>query len=87
MGCDNAKKVLQQGLTRAEQLSKGESPWTKAKGLVVRGFGFGLLGIIEARGAAERLPRYVNLNVAGPDTGRALAGEADTTDTLPVFEY
>jgi len=26
-------------------------------------------------------------NVPEPDTGRALAGEADTTDTLPVFEH
>jgi dienelactone hydrolase len=33
-----AKELLQAGRTRAEQLLKGESPWTKATGLVVRGY-------------------------------------------------
>jgi hypothetical protein len=33
-----AKELLAEGRTRAEQLAKGESPWTKATGLVVRGY-------------------------------------------------
>ena len=33
-----AKKLLQQGLERAAQLGKGESPWTTATGLVARGY-------------------------------------------------
>ncbi|HZZ28156.1 MAG TPA: prolyl oligopeptidase family serine peptidase [Pirellulales bacterium] len=33
-----AKELLQAGLARAEQLQKGESPWTRATGLVVRGY-------------------------------------------------
>ena len=33
-----AKDLLAQGRTRAEQLAKGEAPWTKATGLVVRGY-------------------------------------------------
>jgi dienelactone hydrolase len=33
-----AKTLLQTGLARADQLQKGESPWTKATGLVVRGY-------------------------------------------------
>jgi len=34
----NAHKVLAEGLARAQSLAAGESPWTTAKGLVVRGF-------------------------------------------------
>ena len=34
----NAKKVLQEGLRRAEALSGGTAPWTTSKGLVVRGY-------------------------------------------------
>ncbi len=33
-----AKKLLAQGLERAGQLAKGESPWTTATGLIVRGY-------------------------------------------------
>jgi pimeloyl-ACP methyl ester carboxylesterase len=33
-----AKELLQTGRTRAEQLLKGESPWTRATGLTVRGY-------------------------------------------------
>ena len=33
-----AKKLLAQGLDRAGQLAKGESPWTTATGLIVRGY-------------------------------------------------
>ncbi len=34
----SAKQVLSQGLERSQQLLKGEAPWTRAKGLVVRGY-------------------------------------------------
>src|ERR1700733_11515334 len=33
-----AKELLQVGRMRAEQLLKGDSPWTKTTGLVVRGY-------------------------------------------------
>jgi pimeloyl-ACP methyl ester carboxylesterase len=33
-----AKELLQAGRTRADQLLKGESPWVRATGLVVRGY-------------------------------------------------
>ena len=33
-----AKDLLAEGRARAEQLAKGEAPWTKATGLVVRGY-------------------------------------------------
>jgi len=33
-----ARKLLQQGLERARQLSEGQAPWTSATGLVVRGY-------------------------------------------------
>ncbi len=33
-----AKELLKDGRTRADQLAKGEAPWTKATGLVVRGY-------------------------------------------------
>ncbi|HTQ39785.1 MAG TPA: prolyl oligopeptidase family serine peptidase, partial [Pirellulales bacterium] len=33
-----AKELLQMGLARADQLQKGEAPWTKATGLVVRSY-------------------------------------------------
>ena len=35
---EGAKKVLQEGLQRADSLWSGNAPWTTAKGLVVRGF-------------------------------------------------
>lgn len=35
---ENSKKVLKEGLTRSEQLLKGQAPWTTQKGLVVRGY-------------------------------------------------
>ncbi len=35
---DNAKKVLQEGLNRADSLKARQAPWTTQKGLVVRGF-------------------------------------------------
>jgi hypothetical protein len=44
-----------------------------------------LLGGIDARGAAERRTRNVDLNMPEPDAGRALAGEADAADVLAVF--
>lgn len=34
----DAKDVLQEGLNRASSLLKGEAPWTRQKGLVVRGY-------------------------------------------------
>lgn len=33
-----AKELLRLGLERADQLSRGEAPWTRATGLVVRGY-------------------------------------------------
>ncbi len=33
-----AKELLQTGLTRAQQLRGGEAPWTRANGLVLRGY-------------------------------------------------
>jgi hypothetical protein len=33
-----ARKLLDEGLQRAEQLAQGQSPWTSATGLVVRGY-------------------------------------------------
>src|SRR5262245_32633812 len=33
-----AKELLQEGQARVDQLAKGEAPWTKATGLVVRGY-------------------------------------------------
>ena len=33
-----AKELLQEGQSRADQLLRGESPWTRASGLVVRGY-------------------------------------------------
>src|SRR5437763_13125961 len=33
-----AKKLLEEGEARAEQLAQGKSPWTSATGLVVRGY-------------------------------------------------
>jgi hypothetical protein len=33
-----ARKLLDEGLQRAEQLAQGQSPWTTATGLVVRGY-------------------------------------------------
>jgi dienelactone hydrolase len=33
-----AKELVQEGQARADQLSRGESPWTRASGLVVRGY-------------------------------------------------
>jgi len=33
-----AKELLQEGQARADQLLRGESPWTRASGLVVRGY-------------------------------------------------
>lgn len=35
---EKAKELLAEGRTRAEQLKNGESPWTRAQGLVVRGY-------------------------------------------------
>jgi dienelactone hydrolase len=34
----HAKELLAEGRSRAEQLAKGEAPWTKVTGLVVRGY-------------------------------------------------
>lgn len=45
-----AKKLLQEGRARLEALKAGDAPWTKAKGLVVRGFRSRIDGSIQPYG-------------------------------------
>lgn len=45
-----AFELLQQGLTRAQQLAKGEAPWTTQTGLVVRGYVSKLDGSVQPYG-------------------------------------
>ena len=47
---ERAKDVLKEGLIRAEALSKGETPWRAATGLVVRGFRSQLDGTVQPYG-------------------------------------
>jgi hypothetical protein len=47
---DVAKKLLAEGAARAEALAKGESPWRKQTGLVVRGFRSKLDGTVQPYG-------------------------------------
>ena len=45
-----AKRVVAEGLSRAEALLKGETPWTTQKGLVVRGFRSKIDGTVQPYG-------------------------------------
>ncbi|HVJ69785.1 MAG TPA: prolyl oligopeptidase family serine peptidase [Caulifigura sp.] len=47
---DVAKKMLAEGNTRADALAKGEAPWTKQSGLVVRGFRSKIDGTVQPYG-------------------------------------
>ncbi len=47
---DSADRILATGLERAAQLAKGESPWTTATGLIVRGYVSKIDGSIQPYG-------------------------------------
>lgn len=63
-----AKALIAEGLRRAEQLSKGEAPWTRATGLVVRGYVSKIDGSVQPYGLVippsfdPRLPRRWRLD-------------------------
>jgi dienelactone hydrolase len=82
---DKAKKLLKDGLARAEQLAAGKSPWTTQTGLVARGYVSRIDGSVQPYGLV--VPEsYTNQSASGYRLDLWFHGRGETVSEVAFID-